>query len=130
MCQSYRWPGNRQLYSSAFEAIAKQHLQIFEDPFTTVTPAIQPCNTVSGPLKNLGEAIAHQLLMDKYRFPFLSPPIFYYLVGMVDVAVTMLEDIDLTGQASHVVMKVHVLKLFCDKLFSLSLTDKRQHWFR
>ena len=97
----------RQLFSSAFNAIADGHLQIFEGPSTRVSPAIKPCNIVSGLLKNLGKAIAHHLVMDKSGFPFLSPPIFYYLVGEDDIAITLLEDFDVSGQALHVIKKVN-----------------------
>ena len=72
-----------------------------------MSPAIKPCNIVSGLLKNLGKAIAHDFVMDKSGFPFLSPPIFYYLVGKDDIAITLLEDFDVSGQALHVIKKVN-----------------------
>ncbi len=68
---------------------------------------MKPCNIVSGLLKSLGRAIAHHLVMDKNGFPFLSPPIFYYLVGKDDIAITLLEDCDVSGQALHVINKVN-----------------------
>lgn len=72
-----------------------------------MTPAIKPCNIVSGLLKNLGKAFAHHLVMDRSGFPFLSPTIFYYLVGKEDIAITLLEDVDVS-EALHVIKKVLV----------------------
>ena len=46
--------------------------------------------------------------MDRSGFPFLSPPIFYYLVGKEDIAITLLEDVDVSEEALHVIKKVLV----------------------
>uniref|UniRef100_A0A1X7VYK5 Uncharacterized protein n=1 Tax=Amphimedon queenslandica TaxID=400682 RepID=A0A1X7VYK5_AMPQE len=59
-------------------------------------PAIKPSNIISGLLKNLGKSIAHHLLMDKCGFPFLSPPLFYYLIDKDDIAITLFEDVDVS----------------------------------
>ena len=96
----------RQLFSSAFNAIANGHLQIFDGHPTRVRPAIKPSNIISGLLKNLGKAIAHHLVMDKCGFPFLSPPLFYYLIDKDDIAITLLEDVDVSGEVLHVIKKV------------------------
>ncbi|XP_019857300.1 PREDICTED: uncharacterized protein LOC109585612 [Amphimedon queenslandica] len=102
----------RQLYSTAFSAIANGHMQIFDGPGNRIRPAIKPCNIASGILRNLGKAIAHYLIMDKCGFPFLSPPIYHYLVGENDIAVTLLEDIDVSGESLHVINKI---KSCCSK---------------
>ena len=57
-------------------------------------------------MKNLGIAIAHHLIMDTGGFPFLSPPIYYYMVGEDDIAIIVLEDVDVSGRALHVINKV------------------------
>ena len=69
---------------------------------------VKPCNVVSGLLKNFGRAIAHSIVIDNTGFPFLSPPMYYYLLGMEDIAITYLLDIDVSGQECHAISKVHL----------------------
>ena len=104
----------RQLYDQVFQAIAKGHYCIFEGPLERLCPVVKPCNIVSGLLKNFGKAVAHSLIMDHVGFPYLSPPLFYYLIGQEDVAITMLRESDVSGQAEYVVAKVKInVDTFC-----------------
>ena len=104
----------RQLYDQVFQAIAKGHYCIFEGPLERLRPVVKPCNIVSGLLKNFGKAVAHSLIMDHVGFPYLSPPLFYYLIGQEDVAITMLRESDVSGQAEYVVAKVKInVDTFC-----------------
>ena len=104
----------RQLYDQVFQAIAKGHYCIFEGPLERLRPVVKPCNIVSGLLKNFGKAVAHSLIMDHVGFPYLSPPLFYYLIGQEDVAITMLRESDASGQAEYVVAKVKInVDTFC-----------------
>ena len=96
-----------------------------------MTPAIKPCSIVSGLLKNLGKAIAHHLVMDRSGFPFLSPT-FYYLVGKEDIAITLL-DVDVSGEALHVIKKVlitciHVIHVQYLDESSDKLVDDEDDW--
>ncbi len=71
---------------------------------------IKPSNIVSGLVKNLGKEVAHHIIMDKERFPFLSPSIFYYLVGNSDMVITLLDDRDVSGQALYEGKSVQMFK--------------------
>ena len=57
--------------------------------------------------------------MDHVGFPYLSPPLFYYLIGQEDVAITMLRESDVSGQAKYVVAKVNV-DTFCKSVLNNS----------
>ena len=74
---------------------------------------------MSGLLKNVGKAVAHSLIMNHVGFPYLSPPLFYYLIGQEDVAITMLRESDVSGRADYVVAKVNV-DTFCKSLLNNS----------
>ena len=97
---------HRQMFSDVFGAISEGHLQLFSSPVNRLTPIFKPSNIVSGLTRNFGKAVAHSLVMDQIGFPHLSPPIYYYLIGMEDVAITLLRDTDATGQAAHVLSRV------------------------
>ena len=97
---------HRQLYCSAFEALATGYMGAFDGPLSCVRPTIKPSNIVSGLLRNIGTAIAHSLIMDGAGFPYLSLPMYYYLADKEDVAVTHLSISDACGQAFYVLSRV------------------------
>ena len=71
--------------------------------------------------------------MDRSGFPFLSPTIFYYLVGKEDIAITLLEDVDVSGEALHVIKKVlitciHVIHVQYLDESSDKLVDDEDDW--
>lgn len=96
----------RQVFCNVFKSIAHEHLKLFEGPLERLRPVVKPSNEVSGLLKNFGKAVAHSLLMNQIGFPDLSPPIYHYLIGKDDIAVTLLSDADTNGEAAYVVSKV------------------------
>ena len=87
----------RQVYGRVIETIGKGYLEIFEGPLNRLRPTCKPSNIASGLLKNFGKAVAHSLVMDQVGFPHLSSPIYFYMVGYGDVAVTHLKGIDAGG---------------------------------
>ncbi len=99
----------RQLFSTSFKCLSSGHLQVFDGPVDRLRPIIKPSNVVSGLLKIIGQVISHSLIMDQVGFPFLSPPIYNYWIGREDVAITFLKNIDVSGQASHALLKVGVV---------------------
>ena len=98
-----------QLFDQVFEAIAKG---LFEGPINRLRPVVKPSNIASGLLKNVGRAVAHRLIMDHIGFPHISPPLFYYLIGQEDMAMTLSRESDVSGQAEYVLAKVNTFSQF------------------
>ena len=92
---------HQQFYLTIYEGVANGQQQILEGPSTRVRPVVKPSNIV-------GKARAHSLVMNNMGFSYLSPPIYHYLVGSEDEAITCLIDLDVSGQAFHIISKVSV----------------------
>lgn len=88
-------------------------MNIFEGPESHVRPAFLSNNITLGMIKLVGKAIAHSLVMDQVGFPYLSPAMYYYLVGQEEKAIGFITDNDLDGKAHYAVTKVCGLFSLC-----------------
>ena len=50
--------------------------------------------------------VAHSFILDRIGFPYLSECCYYYLAGLVDKAITVVSESDLSKQVKGLVQQV------------------------
>ena len=86
----------RQFFEDVFQVILKgQCIKLFEGPQGRMAPVNSSATVMSGVLETIGRIIAHSLVQNGPTFPFLAPPIYWYIVtGSTDVAMQHCSVID------------------------------------
>ena len=79
---------------------------MFDGPGDHLRPAFRMSNLSSGMFRVLGQMVAHSLNLDGQEFPYLSECIYYYLAGLIDRAMTLVTDADLSEQVKTLVQEV------------------------
>ena len=97
----------RQFFTVVLEKLAASKMySLFEGPADSLRPSFRMSNLSSGLLKIVGQMVAHSFVLDGQGFPFLSECIYYYLAGLVDKAITLVTDDDLSAQVKTLVEEV------------------------
>ena len=94
-------------------AQASSPFTFFDGPPNRLRPAFKASTLSSGMLGTIGTMIAHSILMDGQRFPYLAEYCYYYIAGCSDQAITCITDEDLSSEAKSILNKVCGLKLEC-----------------
>lgn len=81
---------------------------MFDGPANRLLPAFRMSNLSSGIFRVLGQMVAHSLILDGQGFPYLPECIYYYLAGLIDRAMTLVSDADLSEQVKTLVGEVCV----------------------
>ena len=97
----------RQFFSVVFKTLAhSEKFSMFDGPGDRLRPAFRMSNLSSGMFRVLGQMVAHSLILDGQGFPYLSECIYYYLAGLIDRAMTLVTDADLSEQVKTLVQEV------------------------
>ena len=100
----------RDFFSRVFEKFASGYLGIFEGRASRIRPSYAMTILASGTLKSVGTMIAHAMVIDEIPFPFLSPPLYYYMADQLDVAVTLIMDDDISNKIKYITKLVCMCK--------------------
>jgi len=96
----------RHVFSKVYEDLACGQLKIFEGNNNHLYPTHSISTITSGLLRSVGSMIAHTMIMENMGFPYLSKAMYYYMVGNVDLAITQIQDGDMSAKVHFIVNKV------------------------
>lgn len=96
----------RHVFSKVYEDLASGHLNIFEGNNNLLYPTHSISTFTSGLLRSVGSMIGHTMIMENMGFPYLSKAMYYYMVGNVDLAMTQIQDSDMSAKVHFIVNKV------------------------
>jgi hypothetical protein len=98
---------SRQFFSEIYERLALGSHGLFEGEKDAVRPVF---NMGLVPvMKIFGIMIAHSLLIERIVFPYLSPSLYYYMLGHHDVAASLIKKEESSAKVQHVLNEVNCI---------------------